>query len=115
MALAGVLVSAMALVVSLGRRPPARSVDTLTELLAEVVDRQWRRAAVERRLVTPEPIPLRWSLSDVVMGSVAAAVGGPERPPAFSPLPEQARIVEADLRAGGGRSGPAFPASQWPG
>ncbi len=105
MALAGVLVSAMALVVSLGRRPPARSVDTLAELLAEVVDRQWRRVAVERRLVTPEPIPLRWSLSDqVVMGSVAAAVGGPETPPAFPPLPQQARIVEADLRAGGGRS-----------
>lgn len=104
-ALTGVLVSAMALVVSLGRRPPARSVDTLAELLAEVVDRQWRRVAVERRLVTPEPIPLRWSLSDqVVMGSVAAAVGGPERPPAFPPLPQQARIVEANLRAGGGRS-----------
>jgi hypothetical protein len=80
-------------------------VDTLAALLAEAVFGQWWQAAVERRLVITASIPLRWSLSDkVVMGSVAAAVGVPERSPAFPPLPQRARIIEADLRAGGGRA-----------
>ena len=46
--------------------------------------------------MTPTPIPIGWSLSDLaVAGSVAAAVGAPEAPPAFPPLPHQARITEA--------------------
>ena len=105
MALAGVLIAAVPRLVSLGCRPPARSADTRAALLAEAVDGQWRQAAIERRLVTPAPIPLRWSLSDLaVTGSVADAVGAPESPPAFPPLPQQTRITEADLHAGGGRT-----------
>lgn len=101
--LAGVLVGAIPLLESLGRRPSARSVDALATLLAEAVDGQWRQEAIERRLVTPAPIPFRWSLSDLaMMGSVA--VGAPESPPAFPPLPQRARIIEADLRTGGGRA-----------
>lgn len=103
--LVGVLVASFSLLVSLGGRPPARSVDASAALLAEAVDGQWRQAAIERRLVTPAPIPIRWSLSDlVVMGPVASAVGASQSPPAFPPLPQQASITEADLHAGGGRT-----------
>ncbi|MBV9032706.1 MAG: hypothetical protein JO364_20895 [Pseudonocardiales bacterium] len=99
-ALAGVLIAAIPRLMALGRRPPTRPVDTLAALLAEAVEGQWRQAAIERRLVTPAPIPLRWSLSGLaVTGAVAVAVGAP----AFPPLPQQARITEADLHAGGGR------------
>ncbi|MGH3854233.1 MAG: NACHT domain-containing protein [Pseudonocardiaceae bacterium] len=80
-------------------------MDVLAALLAEAVERQWRKEATERRLLTPDPISMHWSLSDLaVTGSVAAAVGAPESPPAFPPLPQQARITEADLHAGGGRA-----------
>lgn len=102
--LAGVLIAAIPRLTSLGHRPPARSVATLAALLAEAVEGQWRKEATERRLLTPDPIPMHWSLSDLaVTGSVAIAVGAPESPPAFPPLPQQARITAADLRNGGGR------------
>ncbi len=102
------LVGALPLVAQLGRwRRPAdpRPGEDLVSLLAQAVDGQWRRAGTERRLLTPDPIPIRWSLSDLaVTGSVAAAVGAAARPPAFPPLPQQSRITEADLRGGGGRT-----------
>jgi hypothetical protein len=80
-------------------------VDTLATLLAEAVNGQWRQEAMQRRLLTPDPIPIRWSLSDLaVTGSVASAVGAPDKPPAFPPLPQQARITETDLQVGGGRA-----------
>ena len=88
-----------------GRRSAdSRPVDVLVDLLVEAVYGQWRKAADERRLVTPAPIPIRWSLSDLdVAGSVAAAVGAPDVSPAFPPLPGHTRITEQDLQAGGGR------------
>ena len=102
--LAGVLIGVGPLVASLGRRPATRPVGTLAALLAEAVDGQWRAAARERRLVTPEPIPVGWSLSELaVTGPLDAAVGTPDVPPAFPPLPGHARITAADLQAGGGR------------
>lgn len=62
------------------------------------------QAADERRLVTPVPIPLRWSPSVLeVAGPVAAAVGTPDTPPAFGPLPGHTTSTEADVTAGGGR------------
>lgn len=51
---------------------------------------QWRQEAAERRLVTPAPIPVGWSLSDLpVAGPVEAAVGTRGMAPAFPPLPGQ--------------------------
>jgi hypothetical protein len=87
------------------RRPPdPRSVDTLADLLAQAVRRQWRKAAAERMLLTPAPIPVRWSLSNLpVTGSVEAAVGVPDWPPDLSLLPGQSRVTKDQLRAGGGR------------
>lgn len=61
------LIGFLPLVVELGRRrrPPDPLVaDKLADLLAQAVRAQWRKAATERVLVTPAPIPVRWSLSD---------------------------------------------------
>jgi len=105
LALASVLVGVVPLLARLGRRPAVRPVDTLAELLVEAVDRQWQAAAHERQLVTPGPVPIRWSFSDLdVTGPVSAAVGASDEPPAFPPLPGHARIVENDLQVGGTRS-----------
>ncbi|MGH3933118.1 MAG: hypothetical protein ACRDTF_24445 [Pseudonocardiaceae bacterium] len=99
------VVGVLPLVMSLRRRAAEpRPVDELADLLARAVSGQWRQEATQRRLLTPEPIPIRWSLSDLdVTGPVTAAVGTPGTPVAFPPLPGQAAITEADLRAGGGR------------
>jgi hypothetical protein len=81
-----------------------RPVDASADLLAHAVRAQWRKAAVERVLVTPAPIPVGWSLSDLqVAGPVEAAVGDPDVAPAFPPLPGQRRVSKEDLQVGGGR------------
>jgi hypothetical protein len=87
------------------RRPAdPRPVGTLADLLATAVDEQWRQEAAERMLVTPAPIPVGWSPSELpVTGPVEAAVGSLDVGPAFPPLPGQSRISEEDLRVGGGR------------
>lgn len=80
-----------------------RPVDILAELLAQAVLGQWRKEAVERVLVTPAPIPIRWSVSDLpVAGPVEAAVGDLEVAPAFPPLPGQVRVTERQVRDGWG-------------
>jgi hypothetical protein len=87
------------------RRPAdPRPVGTLADLLAKAVYEQWRKGAAERMLLTPEPIPVSWSLSELpVAGPVEAAVGSADVAPNFPPLPDQVRVTEEQLRAGGGR------------
>jgi hypothetical protein len=87
------------------RRPLApRPVGMLADLLANAVLEQWRQEAAERRLLTPAPIPISWSLSELaVTGPVEAAVGDPETAPAFPPLPGQSRVTKEHLRVGAGR------------
>ena len=106
-ALAIVVTVVLPLLVQLERRrhsADSRPVEVLATLLAQAVYGQWRRAADERRLVTPAPIPIRWSLSDLdVAGPVVAAVGAPAQPPAFPPLPGHTTVTEEELRTGGGR------------
>jgi hypothetical protein len=82
-----------------------RPSDVLADSLAKAVHKQWQQAAIERVLMMPAPIPVRWSLSDLaVAGSVAAAVGDPGVASVFFPsLPGQTRVTEEQLRAGGGR------------
>lgn len=87
------------------RLPAPRPVDTLADSLAQVVGGQWRKAAAERALLTPAPIPVRWSLSELeVTGTVEAAVSSGDGASGFLPLPGQTRITEEQLRAGGGRA-----------
>ncbi|MDQ2709027.1 MAG: hypothetical protein M3Z25_15945 [Actinomycetota bacterium] len=76
-----------------------RPVNTLADLLAEGVHGQWRKAATERVLLTPPPIPIRWSLCSLpVAGDLTAALDGP-----FTPLPGLTAVTERQLRDGGGR------------
>lgn len=69
----------------------------LADLLAGAVESQWSRAAGERGLLAPEPIPVRWQRP-------TAAVGGPVAAAAalalFPPLPGLAAVGEKQLRAG---------------
>lgn len=102
--LAGLVITVLGLLRDARRPAEPRPFDTLVELLAQAVHTQWRAAATERVLVTPAPIPVGWSLSDLpVAGPVEAAVGDPDMAPAFPPLPGQVRVSEEQLRAGGGR------------
>lgn len=102
--LLGLLVSVIPLVSRLGQPGAVQSVTVLADWLANAVDIEWRTEATRRRLQS-NLIPLRWSLSDhPVAGSLAAAIGTPGAPAAFTPLPGHIPITETYLQAGGGRS-----------
>ena len=69
----------------------------LADLLAGAVDAEWTRAAGERGLLEPEPIPVRWQRPAApVAGPVAAAVASTR----FAPLPGLAAAGEQRLQAG---------------
>ena len=69
----------------------------LADLLAGAVDQEWTRAAGERGLLEPEPIPVRWQRPAVPFaGPVAAAVASTR----FAPLPGLAAAGAQRLRSG---------------
>ena len=69
----------------------------LADLLAGAVDVEWTRAAGERGLLEPEPIPVRWRRPAAPFtGPVAAAVASTR----FAPLPGLAAAGEQRLQAG---------------
>jgi hypothetical protein len=77
-------------------RGPAE-LDHLTDVLAKAVQEEWTRAAAERRLLEPEPIPVRWRKPSSPMAGPASAAVASQR---FAPLPGMARIGLGQLRAG---------------
>jgi len=80
-------------------QPPG--VDELADLLAAEVLRQWTRAASDRRLEVPAPIPVKWIKSRLaVAGPIREAVGSLRDPPRFPPLPGLERVTGARLRSG---------------
>ncbi|MGH3829566.1 MAG: hypothetical protein ACRDRS_03795 [Pseudonocardiaceae bacterium] len=85
------------------RRPGQVSLPLLeraADELAEQVNRQWKRAAAERGLMSPPPISVWWQWSRrQVTGPVAAAVGG-TGVARFPPLPGMAAITSKKLRSG---------------
>ena len=86
------------------RIPDPRSLEVLADLLARAIEGQWRKAADERALLAPSPIPVQWSLTALpVAGPLVSAVSVQDSPPAFPPIPEYAGSTEADLQSGGGR------------
>lgn len=102
--LVGVLIALLSWLGTGRRQPGQRPVGTLATLLAQAVYKQWSKAAGERRLLAPAPIPVRWSLGALdVAGPVAAAVGPPGAAAAFRPLPGHPASTEAVLHVGGGR------------
>ena len=87
-----------------GQRPvvPEETVapptSTTADLLAELVRDQWTRAAGDRRLLHPEPIPVRWGKpAQPLAGPVSAAANSQQ----FSPLPGLSAVTEEKLRQGG--------------
>ena len=80
-----------------GETGRVRPLDELAESLAGAVTEQWTRAALERRLVQPEPIPVRWGRSSrPLAGPVSAAVESRQ----FPPLPGLPAAVPEQLRGG---------------
>jgi len=85
-----------------------RSVPTSTDVLARAGDAlaaavlaQWERAAAERRLRYPAPIPVRWRWSgQAVTGSVEEALGTVEHA-RFAPLPGIAQSTVTMVDCGG--------------
>jgi MFS family permease len=76
---------------------PGPELGRLADLLAGAVDEQWTRAAGERGLLEPEPIPVRWQRPVAPFaGPVAAAVASTR----FAPLPGLAAIGERRLQSG---------------
>jgi transcriptional regulator with XRE-family HTH domain len=74
-----------------------QELERLADLLAGAIDREWTRAAGERGLLEPEPIPVRWQRATAPFaGPVAAAVASTR----FAPLPGLAAAQEQRLQAG---------------
>lgn len=85
------------------RRPAQASrsqVERAADELAEQLRQQWEKAATERGLMFPAPIPVRWEWSRrEVTGPVEAAAGrtGGAR---FAPVPGMETITATKLRSG---------------
>ena len=74
-----------------------RPLNELADSLAVAVTEQWTRAALERQLLQPEPIPVQWERSSrPLAGPVSAAVESRQ----FSPLPGLPPAVSGQLRRG---------------
>jgi len=93
-----VAVASLVLYLSKLRRPGApRPLSELADSLAVAVREQWTHAALERRLLQPEPIPVQWERSSrPLAGPVAAAVGSRQ----FPPLPGLPAAAAGRLRGG---------------
>ncbi len=77
------------------------SLDEATEALAVAVRQQWEAAALERGLVNPVPVPVRWKWTEMaVTGPVIDAIGHSARAVRFPALPGVPRIGADDLAKG---------------
>jgi hypothetical protein len=100
---AAVVVPVASLVIYLTKVRPAgdagqgRPLNELADSLAAAVTEQWTRAALERRLLQPEPIPVPWERSSrPLAGPVSAAVESRQ----FAPLPGLSPAAAGQLRGG---------------
>lgn len=77
--------------------PPPRSIEELSDILASSVGQVWEDAAVDRRLLSPAPLPVRWkSVAEELAGPRSAAL----RDRRFDPLPGLRPTTAATLRKG---------------
>jgi len=75
----------------------AAELDQLADLLAGAVKNQWTRAAAERGLLQPEPIPVRWRRPSVPIAVPPRDAVGSQQ---FPPLPGLPTVGQQRLRAG---------------
>ena len=73
------------------------AIDHLADVLAQAVDGQWTRAAADRGLLVPEPIPVRWRRPSVPLAGPSAAAAAARR---FGPLPGMTLVTAAQLAKG---------------
>ena len=76
---------------------PGQELGRLADLLARAVDAEWTRAAGERGLLEPEPIPVQWQQPAMPFTGPVAAAAASTR---FAPLPGLTAVGEQQLRAG---------------
>lgn len=80
---------------------PAEQLTNAADTLAEAVARQWGRAAGDRQLRYPAPIPVRWRWSvRSVTGSVESAVS-PQGQTQFAALPRMLPVTSEMVSSGG--------------
>jgi hypothetical protein len=98
-----VIVPVVTLVVYLTRLRQAaetartRPLNEVADSLAAAVMEQWTRAALERRLLQPEPIPVHWERSSrPLAGPLSTAVESRQ----FPPLPGLSPALKRQLRGG---------------
>jgi hypothetical protein len=98
-----VIVPVASLVAYLGKvrrdddKDRGRPLDDVADSLAAMVTEQWTRAALERRLLQPEPILVQWERSSrPLAGPVSAAVESRR----FPPLPGLSPVGTRQLRGG---------------
>ena len=100
LAAVGLAVAAIGAAARVRSRKLPRPPDELVDLLAGAVKAQWTRAAGERRLLEPAPIPIRWRRATLaIAGPVSAAIGSGR----LAPLPGLRSVSEAELQVGGRR------------
>jgi hypothetical protein len=73
------------------------AIDRLADVLARAVEGQWTRAAADRGLLAPEPIPVRWRRPSVPLAGPSAAAAAARR---FEPLPGMTLVTAAQLAKG---------------
>jgi hypothetical protein len=102
---AGIAVAAAALIArawetrtrQLGNVLQAAELDQLADLFAVSVKDQWTRAATDRGLLRPDPIPVQWKRSALPVAGPSSAAVGSRR---FAPLPGLAAVGQQRLRGG---------------
>ena len=72
-------------------------IGRLADVLARAVEGQWTRAAADRGLLAPEPIPVRWRRPSVPLAGPSAAAAAARR---FEPLPGMTLVTAAQLAKG---------------
>ncbi|HUL25992.1 MAG TPA: hypothetical protein VLW44_09525 [Streptosporangiaceae bacterium] len=73
------------------------AADHIADVLARAVTGQWTRAAADRGLLAPEPIPVRWRRPAVPLAGPVAAATSARR---FEPLPEMTLTTPRQLAGG---------------
>ena len=79
------------------RGDDSAALNKVVDRLADAVQDQWARAAIDR-LLLPEPIPVRWQRSSKPFANPISAAADSRQ---FPPLPEISPVGEEQLREGG--------------
>ncbi|MGW5723923.1 NACHT domain-containing protein [Amycolatopsis sp. NPDC003865] len=79
---------------------PQASPDELGDLLATAMRNQADKTAIERRLIQPAPLPVRWRRATGPVAGPVSALSATRTGSVFDPLPGLTRVTAARLREG---------------